>query len=69
MSDKHDSTTLTRRGFLRSAAAVGGAAAAAALSQGAMAETSAEPEVENQPKPQGYRPTAHVLTYYEKARF
>lgn len=69
MSDKHQNETLTRRGFLRSAAAMGGAAAATALSGTVAAETPGKPLVETQPEAKGYRETPHILAYYERARF
>ena len=53
MSVNEKVAALGRRGFLRSVAAAGGAAAAK--------ETAKDGA--------GYRVTAHVLDYYEKARF
>jgi nitrous oxide reductase len=69
MSDKPHNETLNRRGFLKSAAALGGAAAATALSGTAAAETPGKPMAETRPEAKGYRETPHVLAYYERARF
>jgi nitrous oxide reductase len=69
MSDKQQNETLTRRGFLKSAAALGGAAAATALSSTVAAETPGKPLTEAQQEATGYRETPHILAYYERARF
>ena len=61
----------SRRRFLRNMAAVSGAATAAVATHGAIAapdtESGASPA--GQAEPQGYRETAHIRTYYDKARF
>lgn len=69
MSDKQQNETLTRRGFLKSAAALGGAAAATALSNTVAAETPGKPLAEAQRETTGYRETPHILAFYERARF
>jgi hypothetical protein len=56
-----------RREFLRNLAAAGSVAAVA----GASGHAAARSTPENDPvthKPQGYRVTAHVAKYYQKAR-
>jgi len=65
--DLRDSKT-NRRKFLRDIAAAGGLAAVA----GAAGGVAASPAIAPQPqpaKPQGYRVTAHISKYYDKARF
>jgi hypothetical protein len=65
--DLRDSRT-NRRSFLRGVATAGGLAAVA----GAVGTAGATPPVQPEPKVKprsGYRVTAHVSKYYEKARF
>lgn len=58
----------TRRSFLRDLAAVGGVAAVAG-SAGADVGAAATPAAAvADAKPKGYRATAHVKKYYDKAR-
>ncbi len=59
-----------RRQFLKGLAVGGGGAALAGLAGGAGAalEEQAAP-TRDKPVSQGYRETAHVREYYEKARF
>jgi hypothetical protein len=58
---------IDRRAFFKRAAALGGAALALALGG---RRTRPAPEAQNPPAPasRGYRLTAHVAKYYEKAR-
>jgi nitrous oxide reductase len=66
--DLRDSRT-NRRKFLRNLAAAGGLAAVAGTT-GSVAAASAEAAKKPQDKPRtGYRVTAHVSKYYDKARF
>ena len=65
--DLRDSRT-NRRKFLRDVAAAGGLAAVAATT--GSSATAATPQAKPEEKPQkGYRVTAHVSKYYDKARF
>lgn len=58
-----------RRDFLKLAAAAGGAFAVGGVASGALAEPERENAQPVSAKPkQGYRETAHIRTYYEKAR-
>lgn len=69
MSKDLRDSRIHRRQFLRDLAAAGGLAAVAATSG---STASATPAVAPQPQAKtrtGYRVTAHVSTYYEKARF
>ncbi|UCE88416.1 MAG: formate dehydrogenase [Pseudomonadota bacterium] len=61
----------SRRRFLRNMAAVSGAATAAVATHGAIAAPDTEPGASSAPaaQPQGYRETAHIRAYYDKARF
>ena len=65
--DLRDSKS-NRRKFLRDLATAGGIAAVAgsAGSVAAAAPTTPQPQAKG---PDGYRVTAHVSKYYEKARF
>jgi hypothetical protein len=65
--DLRDSKT-NRRTFLRDLAAAGGLAAVAGTAGGVAAAPAAEPKPQAKP-PTGYRVTAHVAKYYDKARF
>jgi len=65
---KDNGNTVTRRGFLRSSAFIGGAAAAAPL-LGHASSGVEEPARSAAGRKQGYRETAHVREYYDKARF
>ena len=56
----------TRRSFLRDLAAVGGVAAVAGSAGADVAAPQAAAITEA--KPRGYRATAHVKKYYDKAR-
>jgi nitrous oxide reductase len=69
MKDK--GVSMNRRGFLKGAAIVGGATAVSTLSQSvtADAQTGDDPARTADDKPKGYRMTAHIREYYEKARF
>lgn len=60
-----------RRDFLKGAVALGGAATVVSVASGAIgdAERSSLPAAAQPEKPQGYRVTEHVRTYYEKAGF
>ena len=59
-----------RRGFPKGLAVAGSGAAVAGLATTAQAAGQTEPQPdEEQPKQTGYRETAHVRSYYEKARF
>lgn len=70
MTSKDEGNTVTRRGFLRNSAFIGGAAAAAPL-LGQAAGGAEEPRQgrSDTKRKQGYRETAHVREYYDKARF
>jgi len=71
MSKQQREAQQSRRTFLRNSALAGGAAAVAAVTNGAVAVTdSQESAVERHEQPaKGYRETAHIREYYEKARF
>lgn len=64
--DLSDSRT-NRRKFLRDLAAAGGLAAVAGTTGSATAASAAAPKPQAKP-PSGYRVTAHVSKYYDKAR-
>lgn len=73
MSETHDILhDETRRSFLRTFAVIGGAAAGGTIIGTAGGEPLAKPDARpTDPEPsksKGYRATAHVKTYYEKAR-
>lgn len=57
-----------RRKFLRDLAAAGGLAAVAGTAGSVAAAPAVEPTPQANP-PTGYRVTAHVAKYYDKARF
>ena len=65
--DLRDSKT-DRRSFLRGLATAGGLAAVAGSVGTADAKPPAKPEPKAKPRT-GYRVTAHVSKYYDKARF
>jgi len=65
--DLRDSKT-NRRKFLRDLATAGGLAAVAGSAGSVAAAPAAEPTPQAK-LPTGYRVTAHVSKYYEKARF
>jgi hypothetical protein len=65
--DLRDSKT-NRRKFLRDLAAAGGLAAVAGSAGGVAAAPAIEPQPQARPS-KGYRVTAHVAKYYDKARF
>jgi DMSO/TMAO reductase YedYZ molybdopterin-dependent catalytic subunit len=68
MSRKSRTYTDDRRTFLKTLAAAGGAAAAVAMT-GQSASASSEADTSSgAAKPQGYRETAHIQTYYRTAR-
>jgi nitrous oxide reductase len=58
----------SRRSFLRGLAVMGGVTAVAASTGAETVSRGAETQ-ERPRKPQGYRVTAHVAKYYDKARF
>lgn len=72
MSDKRsgeNSLRATRREFLKSMAAAGGAAALGTWSAGAAADTAQTPAVQGaSAEPKGYRVTQHIRDYYRVAR-
>jgi hypothetical protein len=65
--DLRDSKT-NRRKFLRDLAAAGGLAAVAGSAGGVAAAPAVEPQPQTRPS-KGYRVTAHIAKYYDKARF
>lgn len=70
MSHEIESEKMSRRGFLKSAAVVGGAATATAL--GSQVQAGVEdpaPSAKELSSPKGYRETPHIREYYKKARF
>ncbi len=70
MSQQKQSEKVSRRGFLKSAAAAGGAAGVAALGSQVHASVDEHsPAAKPAGKSKGYRETAHVREYYAKARF
>lgn len=71
MTKPADPKGYDRRTFLRGLAGAGAATTALALAGGAVGDTG-EPETtrsEAQPERKGYRVTAHIRTYYDKAGF
>jgi hypothetical protein len=58
----------SRRKFLRDVAAAGGLAAVAGTAGAVVAAPAAAPSKPQQDRPAGYRVTAHVAKYYDKAR-
>ena len=60
-----------RRAFLKDVVLAGGATAMAAAAGGALAATPDRdaPATEEKTADSGYRVTAHVKAYYDKARF
>lgn len=70
MSSKVQGDTVSRRGFLKSAAVVGGAASVAALGSQAQASVIEKPELDKAAtSSRGYHESPHIREYYEKARF
>lgn len=68
MSRKSRTYTEDRRTFLKTLAVAGGAAAAVTMTgQSASASTEADSSP-GAAKPEGYRETAHIRTYYRTAR-
>jgi nitrous oxide reductase len=67
MRDLRDTKT-NRRKFLRDVAAAGGLAVAAGSTGAAVAAATASPKPQQKNRPTGYRVTAHVSKYYDKAR-
>ncbi len=57
-----------RRAFLKGMAA-GGATVVVVATAGATNAATAQRPVEDEPRSQGYRLTAHINRYYETARF
>jgi hypothetical protein len=57
-----------RRKFLRDVAAAGGLAAVAGTTGAVVAAPAAPARTPQQDRPAGYRVTAHVAKYYDKAR-
>ena len=68
---KEKGATISRRGFLKGAAVLGGAATMSTLSPGVVADTQVaeKPASRSDGESQGYHVTPHILEYYEKARF
>lgn len=60
-------TKSSRRKFLRDVAAAGGLAAVAGTTGAVVAAPAAAPKPQRD-RPAGYRVTAHVSKYYDKAR-
>jgi hypothetical protein len=58
----------SRRDFIRTVAAAGGAAAAVSMAGTAVADEPVEIEAKKDPKGKQYRVTPHISTYYKKAR-
>ncbi|MGI9263700.1 MAG: hypothetical protein ACR2QU_02150 [Gammaproteobacteria bacterium] len=58
----------SRREFIRTIAATGGAAAAVSLAGTAVADEPVEIETSKDPKGKQYKVTPHISTYYKKAR-
>ena len=59
-----------RRRFLKGLAATGGGAALAGVAASTQAALDAkQTPAEERPESQGYRVTAHIREYYQKARF
>lgn len=70
MSHENESGKLSRRGFLKSAAVVGGAATATALGSQVQAGVNEQTPTAKEVTPsKGYRETPHIREYYKKARF
>lgn len=68
MSRKSRTSNDGRRRFLKTLAAAGGAAAAVTMT-GQSASASTETDASSgAAKPRGYQETAHIRTYYRKAR-
>lgn len=68
MTSKVKLDTVTRRGFLRNSAIIGGAAAAGTLAGAASGHVEETAAARGTGKKQGYRETPHIREYYEKAR-
>lgn len=69
-SPEHDELGVpSRRAFLKTAMATGGAAAIGFGASTAMAGVRDEREPEHAVEQQGYRETRHVRDYYARARF
>lgn len=70
MSHESESEKLSRRGFLKNAAVLGGAATATALGSQVQAGVEGQaPAAKEVTPPKGYRETPHIREYYKKARF
>lgn len=70
MSQHKQSEELSRRRFLKSAAAAGGAAGVATLGSQVQASGDEPGPAKKAASPsRGYRETAHIREYYAKARF
>jgi hypothetical protein len=67
MRDLRDTKT-NRRKFLRDVAAAGGLAVVAGSTGAVVAATAESPKPQQKNRPTGYRVTAHVSKYYDKAR-
>jgi hypothetical protein len=61
-------TRTQRRSFLRNVAAAGGLAAVASTAGPVASATSTPAATPAKPRNKGYRVTAHVSKYYDKAR-
>lgn len=70
MTSKGKGDTMTRRGFLRNSALIGGAAAAGSLVGQASAGVEQPTRARSGTgRKQGYHETPHIREYYDKARF
>ena len=72
MSVKKTGAVVSRRGFLKSVAATGGAVAVTAVAAESANAGTLPGSLENQEahsSTKGYHVTPHILEYYEKARF
>jgi len=68
MKQKSKSALTTRREFLKGVAVAGATAAIATKSKSAAAETERPAKKQVAAQPKGYRETAHIRTYYDRAR-
>ena len=68
MTRKRAGRDESRRDFIRTMAAAGGAAAAVSMAGTAVAAEPVETEAKKDPKGTQYRVTPHISTYYKKAR-
>lgn len=68
MAQKRKQRDESRRDFLRTMAAAGGAAAVASVAGTAVAADAVEADKPSDPKETRYKVTPHISTYYKKAR-